>query len=228
MPDHEMTPEPTPDRGAATTPEPIPATTPEPIPASPTDPVRRGDLPRPRPAEPARRIGHWAGNLVKGVVVLAAVGLGIAIGWFFVPQGQGQSEGPAAGPEAGAATIWTCSMHPQIRQPKPGKCPLCGMDLIPATSGGGEEATSLREVSISREARALLDLRVAPVERRHVTATVRMVGKVEYDETRLGDITAWVPGRLDRLFVDYTGVEVQKGDHMVSIYSPELYSARPS
>ena len=117
-------------------------------------------------------------------------------------------------------------MHPQIRQPNPGKCPLCGMDLIPATDGGGDEADSLREVSISREARALLDLRVAPVERRYVTATVRMVGKVDYDETRLGYITAWVPGRLDRLFVDYTGVEVQEGDHMVSIYSPELYSAQ--
>ena len=53
-----------------------------------------------------------------------------------------------------------------------------------------------------------------------------MVGKIEYDETRLAYITAWVSGRLDRLFVDFTGVEVNKGDHMVSIYSEQLYSAQ--
>jgi multidrug efflux pump subunit AcrA (membrane-fusion protein) len=53
-----------------------------------------------------------------------------------------------------------------------------------------------------------------------------MVGKVDYDETTFGYITAWVPGRLDRLYVDYTGVEVKKGDHTVSIYSPELYSTQ--
>jgi Cu(I)/Ag(I) efflux system membrane fusion protein len=160
-------------------------------------------------------------------VVLAAVGIGVAIGVSLVggPREEGSAT-PTPAASAEAATVWTCSMHPQIRQPKPGKCPICGMDLIPADDGGGEEATSLREVSISREARELLDLRVAPVERRYVTATVRMVGKVEYDETRLGYLTAWVPGRLDRLYVDYTGVEVKKGDHMISIYSPELYSAQ--
>ncbi len=53
-----------------------------------------------------------------------------------------------------------------------------------------------------------------------------MVGKVEFDETRLAYITARVPGRLDRLYVDYTGVPVKKGDHLVSLYSPELLAAQ--
>jgi Cu(I)/Ag(I) efflux system membrane fusion protein len=53
-----------------------------------------------------------------------------------------------------------------------------------------------------------------------------MVGKVDYDETRLADITAWVGGRLDRLYVDYTGVPVRKGDHLVSMYSPDLIVAQ--
>ena len=53
-----------------------------------------------------------------------------------------------------------------------------------------------------------------------------MVGKVDYDETKVADITAWVPGRLDRLYVDYTGVRVRKGDHLVLIYSPELIVAQ--
>jgi Cu(I)/Ag(I) efflux system membrane fusion protein len=161
-------------------------------------------------------------------MVMVALGIGVSIGrYLLAPVGESApGEVGNAAAQGTGATVWTCSMHPQIRQPNPGDCPLCGMDLIPTTDGADNEATGLREVSISREARALLDLKVAPVERRYVTTTVRMVGKVDYDETRLGYITAWVPGRLDRLFVDYTGVEVQEGDHMVSIYSPELYSAQ--
>lgn len=120
---------------------------------------------------------------------------------------------------------WTCSMHPQIKLPKPGKCPICAMDLIPVNSGGDDDG-GLRELSVSENSAKLMEIETVAVERRFVTADVRMVGKIDYDETRVSHITAWVPGRLDRLFVDYTGVPVKKGDHMVSIYSPELLSAQ--
>ena len=123
------------------------------------------------------------------------------------------------------ATRWTCSMHPQIKLPKSGKCPICFMDLIPLDTGSDDEG-GLRELSVSENSAKLMEIETATVERRFVSANVRMVGKVDYDETRVSHITAWVPGRLDRLFVDYTGVPVKKGDHMVSIYSPELLSAQ--
>lgn len=119
---------------------------------------------------------------------------------------------------------WTCSMHPQIRLPKPGKCPICGMDLIPAASNGG--MSGLRRLTIRPEQQALMRLRTVPVERRFPDAKLRLVGKVTYDETRLGYITAWVPGRIDDLYVDFTGVTLRKGDHMVKLYSPELYTAQ--
>lgn len=123
-----------------------------------------------------------------------------------------------------APTEWTCSMHPQIRQPKPGLCPICAMDLIPASSQSSE--MGMRTISVSPAAAALMQIETSPVERRFVDATVRMVGKITYDETRLKYITAWVGGRLDRLFVDYTGVAVNEGDHMVELYSPELLEAQ--
>ncbi len=123
-----------------------------------------------------------------------------------------------------AATMWTCAMHPQIRLPKPGKCPICGMTLIPLAQGGGEE--SERMLVMSPAAKALAAIETAPVERKFVAAEVRMVGKVDYDETRVDYITAWVAGRIDRLYVDYTGVPVKKGEHMVYLYSPELYAAQ--
>ena len=73
---------------------------------------------------------------------------------------------------------------------------------------------------------ALAEISTAPVERKFVTADVRLVGKVDFDETRVKTISAWVPGRLERLFVDYTGVTVEEGDHLVLLYSAELMTAQ--
>ena len=124
------------------------------------------------------------------------------------------------------AEVWTCSMHPQIRRTGPGSCPICGMDLIPLTAGDEEERLGPGEIRLSPNARKLAGISVIPVARRHVSAEIRMVGKVAYDETRLAFITSRVPGRLDRLYVDYTGIRVKEGDHLIYLYSPELFAAQ--
>ncbi|MBN1759847.1 MAG: efflux RND transporter periplasmic adaptor subunit [Chitinispirillaceae bacterium] len=121
-------------------------------------------------------------------------------------------------------TVWTCSMHPQIKMNKPGKCPICFMDLIPLSDvkgndDGGGETTRL---SMSERAKALAGIMTAPAVRRGVTSDIRMTGKVAVDETRVEMITARIAGRIDRLYVDYTGVQVSTGDHLAEIYSPEL------
>ena len=123
------------------------------------------------------------------------------------------------------AQEWTCSMHPQIRSPQPGKCPLCGMDLIPVPQGDGV-ASSPHSLPMSENAIALADVRTLPVQRRPLALELRLVGKIVYDETRLADLTAWMPGRLERLFVDSTGVSVRVGEHLAEIYSPKLYAAQ--
>jgi len=132
------------------------------------------------------------------------------------------AESPAA---AKKEQIWTCSMHPQIRQPRAGKCPICFMDLVPVESSAEGEAGP-RQLKLTPAAVKLASIETAPVEQRFVAAEIRMVGKVVYDESRLGHITARVPGRIDRMYVDYTGITVRKGDHLVSLYSPELISAQ--
>lgn len=119
--------------------------------------------------------------------------------------------------------IYTCSMHPEIRQPTPGKCPKCGMDLIPATTS---EGTSLREYEMSEEAKSLAEIEVMPVERKLVSVEVRLVGKVDYDETKLANITAYFPGRIEHLWIDYTGIPVDAGHKMATIYSPEILSTQ--
>ena len=168
-------------------------------------------------------------TLIKTSVGIALLLVAFAAG-FMLRGGKGDGEAmhdhAMAGEAAGKnAEVWTCSMHPQIRLPKPGKCPICFMDLIPLDLGSGEEG-GLRELSVSENSAKLMEIETVAVERRFVTADVRMVGKVDYDETRVSHITAWVPGRLDRLFVDYTGVAVKKGHHMVTLYSPELLGAQ--
>jgi Cu(I)/Ag(I) efflux system membrane fusion protein len=158
----------------------------------------------------------WLGQ----ALVLLAVGFGIAWSQKTTPSIAAVDDPHAE--HADAPTIWTCAMHPQIRRDGPGDCPICGMELVPVKPSKG----GMRTISISPTARKLMNIQTTPVERRYVTAEVRMVGKVEYDETRLAHITAWVSGRLDKMYVDYTGVEVKKGNHMVYIYSEELYAAQ--
>lgn len=122
-------------------------------------------------------------------------------------------------------TIWTCSMHPQIRMKKPGKCPICFMDLIPLkTEDGGSGKEDAVRLTMSENAKKLAGIATTPAVRRGMHASIRMTGKVALDETRVEMISARVGGRIDRLFVDYTGVPVKSGDHLALIYSPELLS----
>jgi len=167
----------------------------------------------------------WLAAHATAVVVLMVVAF---LAGYVVRGRPGKPSAPehehAAAEKATEAKVWTCSMHPQVRQPKPGKCPICFMDLIPLEQGEEEEAG--RRLAISPAAAKLAEIQSSPAERKFVTVNVRMVGKVDYDESRLATIAAWVPGRIDRLYVDYTGVPVRQGEHLVYLYSPDLYAAQ--
>jgi Cu(I)/Ag(I) efflux system membrane fusion protein len=142
------------------------------------------------------------------------------------------SDAPTAHPDAPnekqeSAELWTCSMHPHLHMDEPGRCPICGMDLIPVT----DEPTTSRDrerpvLELSPDAVELAEIRTLPATRGAAVAELRLDGKIELDETRVREISAWVPGRLERLYVDFTGIEVKKGDPLVEIYSPELISAQ--
>ena len=165
----------------------------------------------------------------KKIILAVGIGLLLGFGW-----GRGCSSPPVqpgSVPTLGRAhesqaEVWTCSMHPQIRQPKPGKCPICGMDLIPVVLGSSSESNSFRQISLSPSARKLAEIEVAPAERRSVSVEIRMAGKVQFDETRLAYIAPRVAGRIDRLYANYVGMPVNAGDHLADFYSPELVAAQ--
>ncbi len=160
--------------------------------------------------------------LKKITYILIAI-LFFAFGyWFRGPENHPNSQ---ANIETGKkAEVWTCSMHPQIQLPKPGKCPICFMDLIPLTDEQTQTSGSM--ISFSPSAVHLMEIETAVVERKPAQAQIRLIGKLDYDQTRVKSISAWTAGRIDRLFVDYTGMPVRKGDHMAELYSPDLISAQ--
>ena len=171
-------------------------------------------------------LGKWVG-IVIGVTVAAGLGYGLRAGCAPRPleSVQAETEGEAA-PEEQESQMWTCAMHPNLRLSAPGQCPICGMTLISVSSGAASDEAGLRVLAVSLAARGLMEIETTPVERHFVDAEVRMVGKVAPDETLVRSIAAWVPGRLDRLYVDFTGIRVEQGDHMVDIYSPQLLAAQ--
>ncbi|MBD3297276.1 MAG: efflux RND transporter periplasmic adaptor subunit [candidate division Zixibacteria bacterium] len=166
----------------------------------------------------------WKTALTKPafwIVIIVALALG-----FLVRGGGNGSKTQVAAAETEAATMWTCSMHPQIQLPEPGQCPICFMDLIPVSDGGGSDDDGPRVLSMSETARKIAQIVTTPVQRQEVNPVVHTVGTVTYDQTKFAEIAAWVPGRIDSLYADYVGTEVTKGEPLASIYSPELLSAQ--
>lgn len=117
-------------------------------------------------------------------------------------------------------------MHPQVRLPNPGKCPICEMPLIKAESSAANSPNEEATIQLRDSARLMAGVETALVERRKLSHELRAVGKVQYNETALATITSRVDGYVERLFVDYTGVQVKAGDHLVEIWSPELFIAQ--
>lgn len=167
--------------------------------------------------------------ITAGVSILVGLGLGFALFRQSGKEGHDHSGDSAQASKGGdsavaADEVWTCSMHPQVKAPNPGLCPICAMDLIPLSAMGGGEGE--RSFSMSEAAKALAGITTVEVVRENPEAEVRLYGKVVYDETSMRTVAARFPARIDRLFVDYTGIQVAEGDHLAVVYSPDLLSAQ--
>ena len=164
----------------------------------------------------------------KRIVIAAGLALvaGLVIGRGCAPRQSRMDGAETSSIQAAAKTeTWTCSMHPQVRLPGPGNCPICEMPLIVAaaaqTGSGGEPMLQL-----SDHALAMASVETTPVTRRDLSRELRAVGKIQYSESSLATITARTDGYAERLFVDFTGVEIKAGDHLAEVYSPELLVAQ--
>ncbi len=171
-------------------------------------------------------VGNIKRNYILMVVVLIA---GILIGFFIGKPSSKQQIPESANQQINKSTnqIWTCSMHPQIRMDHPGKCPICGMDLIPLAEYSAEEAAvSPDEIQMSQEAIKIANVQTMIVGKAYPDKEIYLLGKIKPDERNIAELTARYGGRIEKLYINFTGQTVKQGEKLASIYSPALVSGQ--
>lgn len=139
---------------------------------------------------------------------------------------------PATAPEVAGISHsdieYYCSMHPNIVRAEPGNCPICGMPLVKRKKGEQVQlpADVLARVQISPQRVALANVQTSGVEYKTLVREIHALGLLDYDETKVAQLSARVAGRADSLFLQYTGQEVKADDPVYSLYSPEVYTAQ--
>jgi Cu(I)/Ag(I) efflux system membrane fusion protein len=164
-------------------------------------------------------------NKTTAVIAISTLAIGLLLGWIiFGTSNEIQTDEHKHSAMADSETIWTCSMHPQIRQNEPGDCPLCGMDLIPLESTDGE--LDPMAVSMSPTAMQLAQVQTMVVNKGKADKSIRLNGKVQADERLLFTQPSHIPGRIEKLSVNFTGEFVSAGQVLANVYSPELVTAQ--
>lgn len=169
-----------------------------------------------------RRFRISSNKYVKYSLILI---LGTFIGWLVFHPSQKTEEKHDHSAEVAQGTIWTCAMHPQIRMEEPGKCPICGMELIPLVKSS-TTSVDPSAIHLSKEAAQLANVLTTIVTKQKPIKEVRLYGKVQADERLFQSQVAHIPGRIERLSVNFTGESVIKGQVLAEIYSPELITAQ--
>jgi Cu(I)/Ag(I) efflux system membrane fusion protein len=157
--------------------------------------------------------------------IISSLIIGLFLGWLLFHHSRKSDIQAGQVTETTKSTIWTCAMHPQIRMTEPGKCPICGMDLIPLAQTGSTSVDP-DAIHMSKDAAQLANVLTTVVTKKKPVKEVRLYGKVQADERLFQSQTAHVPGRIERLNINFTGETVVKGQVLAEIYSPELITAQ--
>ncbi|MGY0427303.1 MAG: efflux RND transporter periplasmic adaptor subunit, partial [Polaribacter sp.] len=161
------------------------------------------------------------------LIIIAVLVLGIIIGTTFSGGKNASKEHKHDLVQDPITKLWTCSMHPQIRMEKPGNCPICGMELIPLEGNNtSKESISASEIVMTPEAIQLANIQTTVVKRAKAIKEIRLLGRVKPDERRLYSQVSHIPGRIERLYLNFTGEKVSKGQRIVRLYSPDLITAQ--
>jgi RND family efflux transporter MFP subunit len=227
------------------------------------------DSPPPLPPRETTGRGPW--NVLLIILLLIALGEAAYIFRNRLP-GFGKPAPTTASTGERKILYWQCSMHPEVKSDKPGKCPICGMDLVPvyadeakpalarqerrvlywqdamnpdhhydkpgkapdgmdlvpvyAEGQGNEAAPPEGAFKIVPEKQQLIGVQYGEVTLQPVARTIRAVARLAYDETRIARIHSKIEGWIDRVYVDFTGMLVEKNRPLLSIYSPDLVATQ--
>lgn len=168
------------------------------------------------------------------VVVLVLIGLIVVVyikrDLLLKADNQSNSSGEQAATAKAELKVlyWQDPMHPAYKSDKPGKAPDCGMDLVPVYENAGGAPSNLPEgaFQISAEKQQLIGVTYGEASYGQMSKTLRAVARLAFDETRIVRIHPKIEGWIEDVYVDFTGKQVQKGQPLISIYSPDLVSTQ--
>jgi Cu(I)/Ag(I) efflux system membrane fusion protein len=168
----------------------------------------------------------WGGNMPNKQMIITitiALAIGMMLGWALktVPENTSEEHEHNAVKED---MTWTCSMHPQIQQPDPGKCAICGMNLIPMTDDS--DSDNPFEIKMSSTALQLANVQTSLVKKEKAVKNIRINGKIKTAESQKYSQSSHISGRIERLMVGFTGEKIKKGQVLAWVYSPELVTAQ--
>ena len=115
-------------------------------------------------------------NIIKMVGILI---LGLLLGWLIFGGSSSKESNGVNATELNQNTVWTCSMHPQIRQNEPGNCPICGMELIPLDEDNIDTEQDPMSISMSQTAMQIANVGTQIVSKAKPVKSIRLNGKVE-------------------------------------------------
>ncbi|MCA0933912.1 efflux RND transporter periplasmic adaptor subunit [Lutimonas saemankumensis] len=161
----------------------------------------------------------------KYIIYSGILIVGLLLGWWMFGGSSNEKTDHNHDKVSETNQMWTCSMHPQIMQPEPGDCPICGMDLIPAD--GGSDVLMADQFKLTENAMALANIQTTIVGKGNVEGnTIKLSGKIAENEEANAVQVSYFAGRIERLDVRFTGEKIRKGQLLATIYSPELYAAQ--
>lgn len=177
-------------------------------------------------------------NIKYIIATLMLLLIGAAIGWFAKPTTSvvdatvthKHDESSATGSEI-KEEIWTCSMHPQVRQKEFGICPICEMDLIPLDTDMSNDDPTILKMTNAAVKLAQIETTIiggsaeGGEDKGFTNQTIRVDGTVELDERSVNSQASHVSGRIESLLVNFEGDYVKAGQKIATIYSTELLAA---
>ena len=167
----------------------------------------------------------------KYIIYILILSSGLVLGYLFFGTGDANNKKEETevarehDHEGETSQMWTCSMHPQIMQPEPGDCPICGMELIPADASA--DGLGVDEFKMTENAMTLANIQTIRVGGGgEAENTLTLSGKIQLNEEANAVQVAYFEGRIESLNVSFTGESVNRGQLLATIYSPELVAAQ--
>jgi Cu(I)/Ag(I) efflux system membrane fusion protein len=156
------------------------------------------------------------------VILLISALAGLS-GWWF---GSRHSHSHAPVITNKKVLYYQSTMHPWVKSDKPGKCTVCGMELVPVYEGGPHRDAATTDIVILPEGSPNISgIKTIEVKRQSLSRTLRVAGMIDDDESKHRVLSAYTGGRIEKLFVNFEGAEVEKGEPLATFYSNEVLNA---